>query len=215
MAYTTHDVIDSMIIKNLLITTPQKALDQGWTKQDLIMFIKTTNKILSEEPAFFLLDQKLISGVEAVINNHRFNCKDNSITDGINNIIIRINHLKSLSAEEQKQQLQIYVENQQQIREIVFLNNHDLLVGISYDKILAGQLVEERLRDVNPSYFFSSTNYLIKKLPHIYMVNPRRLELTVNKLNEHANKKGLLYWAERSTAKRIIKNLEKVKTKGE
>ena len=77
------------------------------------------------------------------------------------------------------------------------------------------RLYQGEIGEVDPVYFFSSTTYLTKILPEFYQEDEKRIDLTIERLEEHASKRWIWNWAERSFAKAAIKNLQKVKTKEE
>lgn len=216
MMYDLEDKKNIIYLKNQLIHGELASLKKIYASEDdYAFFLDTLNITLDTEPVFFLLDESLLSKAEEVLHSQRFTYKNKDFVTVINEIIGRINALRSTPENIKAMQCRQYSIWQQQVRETSFANKEDLLRGLAYDAIIMEKLYQEHLGETDAIYFFASTNFLAKTLPEFYQEKQERIDLTMQRLDAHASKKWIWNWAERDFAKKAIQNLQKVKTKEE
>ena len=215
----TYDLVDKkniIYLKNQLIHGDVEILKEMYSnEEDYAFFIDTLNIALDFEPVFFLLDDSILSKAEAVFYNKRFDYRGPNISRVINEIIGRLNHLQSVPDNIKHMQCRQYSIWQQQVRETSYLNKEELLNGLANDALLMERLYNGKIGEMDSVYFFASTNFLAKTLPEFYQEDQTRIDLTMQRLEEHASKRWIWNWAERDFAKKAIQNIQKVKTKEE
>lgn len=210
--YELQDKIDVIFMKNQLLAGPMdemKALTASY--DDFGTFIDILNVALDAEPAFFLMDRKLIEKAEDIVAAKRFDHKDPIYNAIINEIITQINALNAVPEDIRDRQVRAYVEWNCEVRQLGSLSSTEFLQALAYDAEVIDKIIEQDLSDINPLYFFSSINYLTAVMPELFQRHTHAKDLVMAKLDEHANKKGFWNWAERSFAKEARTNLQKVK----
>lgn len=216
MTYDLEDKKNIIYLKNQLIHGDVEKLKEIYSSEEgYAFYIDTLNIALDAEPVFFLLDDSILSKVEAIFYHKRFDYKTPDINAVINEIIGRLNRFRSMPEGIKNMQCRQYSMWQQQVRETSFMSKEDLLRGLAYDAILMEKLYQEKLGELDSIYFFASTNFLAKTLPEFYQEDQTRIDLTMERLDQHASKRWIWNWAERDFAKKAIKNIQKVKTKEE
>lgn len=212
MAYKLEDKINIIYLKNQLINATTKQLKKKYSNHDNFgFFIDTLNIALNDEPVYFLLDDEILNKAENIIAHRRFEFDDESFNTVINEIINQLNGLKAIPEQVKETQKKAYISFQQSTRQMVFDDMEDFLSAIAYDAVLIQKLTNGELAELEPAYFFASTNYLAQTLPEFYQKRPMLAEINLKKLEEHTHKKGLSNWGERAFAKEAVKNLQKVK----
>lgn len=214
--YNLEDKKNIIYLRNQLINGDLSNLKAIYSDEDDYGFyLDTLNIALDSEPVFFLLDDEMLKKAEDILHHKRFDYRNPDFCKVINEIIGRINELRALPEGIKNVQRRQYVMWQQQKRETVFTSKDDFLQGLGYDALLMEKLYQGNLDEMDPVYFFASTNYLAKVLPEFYQEDPTRIELTMSRLDQHAKKRWIWNKAERDFAKDAIRNIQKVKTKEE
>lgn len=214
--YNLEDKKNIIYLKNQLINAKLESLKEIYSKEDDYgFFLDTLNIALDAEPVFFIIDESILRKAEDILHHKRFDYKIPEFNSVINEIIGRINAIKATPESIKNVHRRQYSIWQQKVRETSFASQEDFLQGIAYDAIVMEKLYQGEIGEVDPIYFFSSTTYLAKVLPEFYQEDEERINLTIEKLEVHANKRWIWNWAERSFAKSAIKNLQKVKSKEE
>lgn len=214
--YDLEDKKNIIYLKNQLINAKIENLKEIYSSEDDYgFFLDTLNIALDAEPVFFIIDESILRKAEDILYHKRFDYKIPEFNSVINEIIGRINAIKSTPESVKNVHRRQYSIWQQKIRETSFSSQEDFLQGLAYDAIVMERLYQGEIGEVDPVYFFSSTTYLTKILPEFYQEDEKRIDLTIERLEEHASKRWIWNWAERSFAKAAIKNLQKVKTKEE
>lgn len=212
MAYKLEDKINIIYLKNQLINATTEQLKKKYSSHDNFgFFIDTLNIALNEDHIYFLLDDEILSKAETIIAHRRFDFDDECFNAVINEIINQLNRLKTIPEQLKTIQKQSYISFQQSTRQMVFDDMEDFLSAIAYDAVLIQKLTNGELVDLEPAYFFASTNYLAQTLPEFYQKKPMMAELTLKKLDDHTSKKGFSNWAERAFANEAVKNIQKIK----
>ena len=211
--YNLQDKIDVIYMKNQLLAGPMdemKKLTESY--DDFGTFIDILNITLDAEPAFFLLDTKLLDKAEDLMSEKRFEYPVPINNQIINEIIGQINALRTLPEDIKTRQLMAYIEWNCEVRQLGQLSSIEFLQALAYDAEVIDGIVEKDLSDItNPLYFFSTINYLTVFMPELIEKHPQAKDLVMDKLDQHINKKGFWNWAERSFAKEAKSNLQKVK----
>lgn len=216
MTYDLKDKKNIIYLRNQLINGDEESLKKIYsTEDDYGFFLDTLHIALDTEPTFFLLNEEIFSKAENLLHHKRFDYKSSALQSVINEIIGRMNVLRNMPANIKQIQRRQYLLWQRKVRETSFSSEEDFLQALAYDALLMEKLYRGSLGETDAIYFFGSTNYLAKMLPEFYQEDDKRITLTMNRLEDHANKRGLIRWPERSFAKGTIKNIQKVKTKEE
>ena len=210
--YDLQDKIDVIFLKNQLLAGPMdemKKLTESY--DDFGTFIDILNVALDAEPAFFLMDKRLIDKAENIVAEKRFDYKDPVYNAIINEIIGQINSLNMVPEDIKDRQVRAYVEWNCEVRQLGQLSSTEFLQALAYDAEVLDMIVEQDLSNINPLFFFSSINYLTVVMPELFQKHTHAKDLVMAKLDEHANKKGFWNWAERAFAKEARTNLQKLK----
>lgn len=214
----TQDKIDIIFLKNQLIASKEIDLKQICSSpEDYGIFIDILNIALGQEPAFFLLTDDFLKAAEDVLYSKRFDYRHiENYNEVINEIIGRINRLRTVSQDIKDRQARAYADWNLSVRQVgsnISLTEFYKLLG--HDALLIQELLKGNIDELNPFYFFSSTNYLLTVMPEFYETHPEIVDLTMKKLDESINKRWFWNKHEREYAKEISKNLQKVKVKEE
>jgi hypothetical protein len=216
MEYSYEDKLNIIYFKNQLIHGDVEKLKEMYSDEEgYAFFLDTLNITLDTEPVFFLLDPSIMSKAEAVFYEKRFDYKLSDFNTVINEIIGRLNELRNLPDGLKTMRCRQYFSWQERIRETSFQTKDDFLRALAYDALVMERLHQDELGELDMIYFFGSTNYLAKAFPEFYLADERRITMTMNRLDEHAKRRWIWNWPERSFAKGAIKNMQKVKTKEE
>jgi hypothetical protein len=216
MVYDFEDQKNIIYLKNQLINADTENLLKYYSEEDdYAFYLDTLNIALDSDPIFFMLDEQITRRAEDVLYTQRFKYKNSTINAITNEIISQLNSLKNTPVNTKKIKIQQYIEWQKNIRETFYSNKEEFFGSLAYDAILMEKLYCGYIGEVDLVYFFSSTNYLAKMLPEFYQQDPRRIDLTMEKLDKHAKKRWIWNYAERAFAKDAIHNIQKIKTKEE
>lgn len=213
-----QDKMDVIFLKHQLIASEEIDLKEAHaTEEGYGAFIDILNVALETEPAFFLLDDILVKAAEDVLYHRRFDYnKVLNYNEIINEIIGRFNALKTISPYIRQQQRNAYITWNLDVRQLgTAMSEREFYKILAHDANLIQSLVNGSLDDIEPYYFFASTNFLTTVMPELYQAHPEMVELTMEKLDSSLKKRGFWNWAERDYAKETKKNLQKVKVKGE
>ena len=214
--YSLEDRLNVLYIKNQLINAPLEKLKERFSSYDNFgLFIESLTVALDAEPAFFLLDDALIRKAEDVVAHRRFDYMTPEYNAIINQIIGQIHYLRDVPEAIKQRQLNAYVEWQHSVRQLGYMKKSDFLDILANDALLVQRLAQGNIGEMAPIDFFASTNYLVQVVPDFFQGNEEAIDLIFKRLDEHAKKKGILKWPERSFAKETIKNIQKIKTKEE
>lgn len=216
MEYSYEDKLNIIYFKNQLIHGDVETLKKMYSEEDdYAFFLDTLNITLDTEPVFFLLSPEIMSKAEAIFYEKRFEYKHSDFNTVINEIIGRLNELRNMPEGMKNMRCRQYCIWQERIRETSFSSKDDFLRAIAYDALLMERLHQPQLGELDPIYFFGSTNYLVKAFPEFYQADEKRITMTMERLDEHAKRRWIWNWPERSFAKGAIKNMQKIKTKEE
>lgn len=214
----TQDKIDIIFLKNQLIASKEIDLKQLCSDpENYGIFIDVLNIALDQEPAFFFLTDEFLEAAEDVLHSKRFDYRPiDNYNEVINDIIGRINHLRTVPQDVKDRQARAYADWNLTVRQIgsnISLTDFYKILG--HDAILIQELLKGNIDELDPFYFFASTNYLLTVMPELYETHPEIIDLTMEKLDRSINKRWFWNKGERTYAKEIRKNLQKVKVKEE
>ena len=216
MAYDLEDKRNIIYLKNQLINADTSFLLDMYSEEDgYAFFLDTLNITLDTDPVFFMLDSSILKKAEEIFHKKRFDYRQSDIVEVINEIVRRINVINSKPDHVKNLQIKQYVTWNQEMRQTSFANKDDFLRALAFDAQLMEKLYCGQIGEVDPVYFFSSTNYLAKTIPEFFQEKPSRIELIMSRLDAHAKKRGIWNYAERAFANDAIKNIQKIKTKEE
>lgn len=216
MEYNLEDKKNIIYLRNQLINAQLSKLREIYsTFGDYAFFLDTLNIALDAEPAFFLIDDSIMEKAKIILSERRWVYDEEDFKTVINEIISSMNSLSALPVNVKNAQKNAYLSWQEAQRQFVFPTQEEFLHGLAYDAIVLEKLYAQNLSDLEAPYFLASTNYLAKNLPEFYHEDPQRINITLEKLDEHAKKRWIWNFPERAFAKEVITNLQKIKTKGE
>jgi len=173
MIYMYESVeVYTLILKNQLINMDVEQ-SQDVYKEDMnfIFLLPSIKMIIENEPEFFLVEKTIIPKVYEIINKNRLD-RGNVYVNEINEIIVNINKIDSLSEEQKFQRLTQYITKQIKTRRINYnIDKEMFTTAISYDylvyKLLNGN--DDIVIPVN--YICSSINYILDFLPEMFENN--------------------------------------------
>ena len=213
-----QDKIDIIFLKHSLLNAQELNLAEACTSaEDYGAFIDILNVALEEEPAFFILNGELLQTVQDIVHRKRFDYNHlENYNEIINDIISKVNALKTVDPSIVYRQVQAYVNWNLSVRQLgQTISVGEFYTALNEDAVLLSGLINGNIDDIDPYYFFSSTNYFATIMPELYQKHPRMLEITLDKIDASIKKRGFWNWAERDFARETQNNLQKVKTKEE
>ncbi len=216
MDYDLEDRINIIYLKNQLINASQEQLLELYKDDKSYgFFIDTLNITMDAEPAFFLLDEGLLAKAMGVVYAHRFEFKNPSYNEIVNEIITFHNELTHYQDYVKVQRANAYIRWQSEVHDLSFYSKEDLLACLAHDALTIQQLVKNDFSNADPAYFLASVNYLVNVLPEFFEENANYLDLSLRVATQYATEKGFKKHPQRAYAKKTIKNIQKVKVKEE
>ena len=181
--------IDALYLKNHLIGFDTEQLKELYGNIDLYeYFVYSLIYILDNEPEFILLDDTLPNKIYDVIDLHIFDCKDDTILYGlVNEIILEVNSMRSLSNNEKEEKISVYLNEQSEKRKVLLTDREDLSYTMVYDAGVVLSLFEEGDEFANEDMYIPSLNLLISEMPAMFK-DEKVLERAMNKLDEISKK---------------------------
>ena len=214
MTYDLEDKKNIIYLKNQLVHGDLDQLKDIYSEEEAYAFyLDTLNIALDAEAVFFLLDDSLLTKAAEIMYHKRFEYKDPNINAVTNEIIGRINAIRGVPEGIKNMQLRQYAIWQQQMRETSFSGVPDLLRALAYDAILMEKLYCGDLGETDAIYFFSSTNYLAKVLPEFYQEDQTRIDLTMQRLDDHTKNVGYGIIQKEPLLEMLLKTCKKLKLK--
>ncbi len=213
-----QDKIDIIFLKHQLICAPEIDLTEAFSaEEEYGAFIDIFNVALEAEPAFFLLNDEFLKTAEGILYSKRFEYMHTAnYNEIINDIIGRINHLKGIHPYLISHQVSSYINWNLEVRQLgSIMKETEFYRVLGRDANLIQGLINGDIEDIEPYYFFSSTNYLATVMPELYEQNPEMLDMTMQKLDHSIQKRWFWNLAERDFARETQKKLYKVKSKEE
>lgn len=189
MEYGKDEFISNIILKNMLINTPINIIQEVNNNGLRIDFLKSIINLLNIEDGFILMDPKFLIKIEEFIYTDRFKYKtNNENSELVNNIIYKINNLKS------KTELQIniikynYLCYQEECRKLSFVYEEQFFNSIAYDAVIYENFTKLLPINIENDYFFlGTTNYFINVMPELYK-NPLFLKQTIDIIDSRYKK---------------------------
>ena len=184
-------------------------------KDDYKLLLEALNSTLKQEPAFFLLSDKLIKKAEDTLYEHRFAYKDEEIINLINEIIIGFNKLKNIDDKTKSDSIKVYVQEQREKRGTYIPNRTELFFMMSHDASVMEAMLAGKSVSWQAGYFIGSTNYLVNMIPEFYAEFQDLAQQTIKNLQKITDYKTKPNFLIKSYAEKSIKNIKKIKTKEE
>lgn len=216
LMYELQDKIDIIYLRNQLLAGPIDEMRKLIDNYDNYgTYIDILNVALYEERAFFILFESLLTKAQDLMQSKRFDYQDPIYNQIINEIIGKINAIRTLPLDIKEQQAKSYIEWQCQVRGTGPIKSNEFCEAMAYDAELLAKMFDKDLGDLNNFYFYSSMNYFTETIPEFFQQNPEIRELTMKKLEELSSKKGFWNFAERAYAREAKENFMKIKKKEE
>lgn len=208
--------MDIIFLKSLLIENTAEALPKMIeSKKEFILFLTSLNETIQEEPAFFLIADEIIKRAESVIQEHRFQYKDEETINLINDTIINLNNINGLDEQTKQINYNLYLADQEIKRNDYIPNSEVLVVMIINDAKLLESMFVGNAEEWIPRYYIGSTNYLINTIPEVYEDSGNVKEQTIMNMEIIRKNRKNINFITRASAKKTIKTLKKIKKKEE
>lgn len=216
MAYNLEDRVNIIYLRNQLINAKlEQLLELYKDDKSYGFFIDTLNIAMDAEPAFFLLDGEILEKAMSVVYAHRFEFKDPTYSEIVNEIITAYNELTYYPDSIKIQKANAYIIWQSEVHDLPFYSKEDLLACLAHDALTIHNLANKDFSNTDPAYFLASINYLVNVLPEFFEENADYLDLSLRMATQYATEKGFRKRPQRAYAKKTIKNIQKVKAKEE
>lgn len=168
------------------------------------------------DSAFLLFSDDFISKIQYVIAENRFNYKDPSIIEAINQVVYHLNVVKNYDESYKNLLRNAYLGYHEDCRKVTIEDNEFFMKLLAYDAIVYFALAEDRMDLVEnaDSCFLSSINYFIEAIPELFDNAAIKIRAT-NKIEEIAKKGWPFKRVNRNYSIETKENLQKIKVKGE
>lgn len=208
------NIIDDLYLKQQLIYSTQDEMYESYEELTAYKrFLNAALNMVEKETAYFYLEEFLIEKVMNVVQKYRFDYfKEPGINDIVNKLIIKSNGIRAnmYDIEYLTPILEHYVMYQEDVRDISFDDDIQLLTSMAQDYTVFTGLLNNMIEPVSDEYFLISTNYFINCCAEIYKI-PAIKESTIKKLNEIDNRKSKAPIIMKEYAQSTKKTFEKIK----
>lgn len=202
--------VTMLVIKNQLINSSiEEIMEINESESQTKIFLSAINQLLKDEAAFILMDSKLLIKIEEFIHEKRFKFSNNEINCLINEVIVRLNSIKT------KNEVQInllkngYLIYQEDCRKTEFKDNEELLYCMAYDIIVYMNLEKGSLADLEfDGLFLATTNYFLETVPEIYC-DPLFFSQTLERIDHGCHTHGFKNFKYREYAKKTKESFQK------
>jgi len=166
------DTIAKLYLKHQLIyMTPKEMMEIYKDLESYTDFLYTAIDLITEETAYFYLQEFLIEKIMIVTNKFRFDyIKEPEINDLVNKIILSANNIKfnMNNMEYVGPLIANYVLYQSDMRKINFEDDIELLTSIGQDYAVFYGLANKDETMYKEEFFLMSTNYFLNCCEEIY-----------------------------------------------
>ncbi len=171
-------------IKKHLITTNELNMSNKInSEKDFLIFLNSLLLLIKTEDAFLYLSSNFITKVEDIINSKRFIFQSKEVNNLVNAICVKLNELKGLANNIKHFKIYNYLDYQNEIRHISYLNLENFLGAMALDYDVFLSLLNHNVGDFPyDEVFLSATNYFLEVYPELYE-NKEFFYLTLEKLN--------------------------------
>ena len=218
----TIDFLNVLNLKSQLINFDEHKLEEVYEKDydNYVLFLNSTALLINNELAFLLLNnEEYIEKVLSVASIHRFDDIEPEVKDLINQIVVACNEIRGMTEGEKYSYRYDYVVDQENLRDVGFYEEDELITALNFDSLLAYILQkgdQEYLDACDNEQTIMSLNYIAKKCPSFFadetiMSNARKkLDDMVNeaKKEKPGRKRTLSIYAD-ELGKKIQKIIKK------
>ncbi len=157
-------------LKNQLLTMNIEELNQIYVnKNNYKKFLDTSLELINNEEGYLFLDESIISNLQKMFNDIRFNYAKKEDISEINELIVNLNKIEYNSYDEKYEKLSNYIKEQLEIRKIyLYIDKETFQKIIIYDAIIFNFLNSYKNEMITSNYFCSSLNYLIYFMPELF-----------------------------------------------
>lgn len=157
-------------LKNQLLTMNIEELNQIYVnKNNYKKFLDTSLELINNEEGYLFLDESIISNLQKMFNDIRFNYAKKEDISEINELIVDLNKIEYNSYDEKYEKLSNYIKEQLEIRKIyLYIDKETFQKIIIYDAIIFNFLNSYKNEMITSNYFCSSLNYLIYFMPELF-----------------------------------------------
>lgn len=171
MSYVRNIKEKAYILKYELYNFKYQELREKYlsTNKNMILFLENVKQLLQDDPYFLYLEEDNIEFIYSLVNEYRFmKNADKKLMEVENDILRNLNIIK-----ERKNDylLEIYIDEQKEIRALKGNIETVLPYYISYDYEVIKALKEKNTEELDKILYLSSSFYLIRKFPELYLDN--------------------------------------------
>lgn len=205
-------------LKYLLIAAPELDLVGDFSSvEKYSWFVDALRLTLENELPFFLLDERFLKSAEDVLYSKRFEYNHiETFNEMINDVIFKINKLRSLSESEKATGIKNYASWNKRLRQLPSnISQKEFLRTLAYDSIVLEGTMDGEIPELPSWYITASINYIATLLPEFYEEYPVAYVTTMAFLESETKKRGFWHTYERKSAERATKQMQYIKRKEE
>ncbi len=201
--------INSMLFKHLVLANDYKELIKMLNKSDdsFGFFLDLAEDSFEMDPNFFMIDSSIPSSVESVIENYRFNPEYRKYSDRANDLIKKMNVSISLPNDVRRDIIDIYTEEQADLRCLEIGNLYELKYLLRNDMIIYQTLLDGNMNQPTLYLIEEASCYFLNSCPELYDDE----EFLANSCDVLDDKKANLNIRENNLRKTLIKEMKNLK----
>ena len=174
MSYETREFLNVLNLKSQLINFDSHRLEEVYKDDydNYVLFLNSVGLLINNELAFLLLNnEEYIYKILSVAPIHRFDDIDPKVKDLINQIVVACNEIITMGEGDKYAYRYDYVVKQEELREVDFWEEEDLIKALNFDSFLAYVLQndeKEYLYACDNTETIMSLNYIAKMCPSFF-----------------------------------------------
>ena len=174
MSEETRNFLNVLNLKSQLINFDTNRLKEVYEEDydNYVLFLNSTGLLINNELAFLLLNnEEYIDKILSVASIHRFDDIDPKVKDLINQIVVACNEIITMGEGDKYAYRYDYVVKQEELREVDFWEEEDLIKALNFDSFLAYVLQndeKEYLYACDNVETIMSLNYIAKMCPSFF-----------------------------------------------
>lgn len=217
MENTINDFVNVICLRNQLLVVPfEKFVKLHRDKEKFITFLDTFAVLTEVDSAFLLFSDEVLEKVENVMYDNRFKYEEAEIVEAINQAIAYLNSIRAYEESNKNLLKYGYLSYQEECRKTSIDSERILFDTLATDAVVYLALEEDRmdLLDGTDEFFIASINYFMEAVPELFD-NSEIKGRALKKLEEISTKGWPFKRSNREYSKETIKNMQKIKLRGE
>lgn len=203
----------SLLLKRQLSLVPPEELIEVYVEdiESYKLFVHYVIILLETEAAFLFLSNDFISSIRKVVEVHRFDLNDKTITDEINHITKCLNQIENTSMDLRLLTIKAYRSYHEDLRQMKFNSNEDFVDYLCNDTLeyfaLKCETDEDKDIVIDDKYAIASIKYFMEEIP-IFFDDPDIMQRAEDRLNLIINNAKFFEFSKKNESKNVKRKLK-------